>query len=439
MFGTSKISSLCASRAAETLFSDQDKNQAFQQIHNRKPYESRAVYGPRCPHSSIMNGSRKSGRVGNGSAIRVLRGSCGTDLFAQLVTQICHVGFALHLAATFIMRLRHKPMALHTFPTKRALPAWVSSLILHVLLVTLCGLLIPLPAPTKLSPQERVGRIVLATVSTANTPEYFDGSQQNQVANTQTAPQATSPLPPLENKPLPNLPSLALPGPAASEIDRDDLLPSLSLKSSRRGQFLSTEGNDAILAEDALRQNAGQFSGPPGEVSLFGSPHAVGRRFVFVIDRSKSMGDDGLGALTAAQLELTAALDRLEPTHQFEIVAYHHKTVFLGEKQLLPATPENTSRLSRFFNNLAAFGKTDHARGLLAACHLRPDAIFLLTDAGDPSPNPLQMRTILQTCAGRTSIHCIQFGFNQAPSQPGFMRKLASQTGGSYTFYALHP
>ena len=72
----------------------------------------------------------------------------------------------------------------------------------------------------------------------------------------------------------------------------------------------------------------------------FGSRAAVGNSFVFVIDRSKSMGGEGLGALDAAGEELTTALARLEPAHRFQVIAYHRQPVYLGQRRLLDATPE---------------------------------------------------------------------------------------------------
>jgi hypothetical protein len=56
----------------------------------------------------------------------------------------------------------------------------------------------------------------------------------------------------------------------------------------------------AILAEDALIPREKIPTGPTAQLSLFGSANAEGRSFVFVIDRSNSMGGEGLGAITNA-------------------------------------------------------------------------------------------------------------------------------------------
>ena len=61
--------------------------------------------------------------------------------------------------------------------------------------------------------------------------------------------------------------------------------------------------NDEILANDPLRNRSAGPSGPTAKMTLFGRA-GVGRSFVFLIDRSKSMGSQGLGAIAAAQREL---------------------------------------------------------------------------------------------------------------------------------------
>ena len=45
----------------------------------------------------------------------------------------------------------------------------------------------------------------------------------------------------------------------------------------------------------------------------------TGRRFVFILDRSQSMGGQGLGVLSQAQNELSEAISRLQENHQLLI------------------------------------------------------------------------------------------------------------------------
>ena len=78
-----------------------------------------------------------------------------------------------------------------------------------------------------------------------------------------------------------------------------------------------------MIADDQRRIKAQQPVGNPASISVFGSGQLNGRRFVFVIDRSQSMGAGGLGVLDRARTELANAINQLESNHSFQIVAYH--------------------------------------------------------------------------------------------------------------------
>jgi Ca-activated chloride channel family protein len=83
---------------------------------------------------------------------------------------------------------------------------------------------------------------------------------------------------------------------------------------------------------------------------------------------------------------------------------------------------------------MAAYGQTEHTRGLLAALRLKPEVIFLLTDAGDPAMKPGDFGTVRQATRGRTSIHCLHFGRGKPPEGENFMMRLAAENRGSYTY-----
>jgi hypothetical protein len=231
------------------------------------------------------------------------------------------------------------------------------------------------------------------------------------------------------------IPDLQLPGPAAPlGADTEGLVQTPRLQvSGRRSQFPSAVDQEALERERARLRGRGP-AGPAAEVSLFGSAPAVGHRFVFLIDRSQSMGGSGLGVLVEAEKELNRALAGLEPIHKFQIIAYHHKPTYFSDEGPLPATPENRRRVAKFFGGLAAFGATRHDIALLAALRAEPDCIFLLTDAGDPAPDQVTIHRIRQRAGGRTTIHCLQFGFEAGPGERNFMHQLAADTGGSYGY-----
>ena len=200
-----------------------------------------------------------------------------------------------------------------------------------------------------------------------------------------------------------------------------------------RPKILPGLDDAAILAEDAAIPREAVPSGPTAKLSLFGSAAAEGRSFVFVIDRSQSMGGGGLGAISAAAKELAAQLGRLTPEQKFQVVAYNQSAVYFRQRELLAADDANQKALVRFVSDLAAYGPTEHQRGLLAALKLKPEVIFLLTDGGDPHLDPGQLRVIHEAAGGRTTIHCLHFG--SGPADPdSFLRRLAAENRGSYLY-----
>jgi hypothetical protein len=207
--------------------------------------------------------------------------------------------------------------------------------------------------------------------------------------------------------------------------------------SQRRRVFLPPDPRDEarILAEDAQIPREQVPTGPIAELSLFGSkPPAQGRSFVFVIDRSSSMGSAGLGAIEAAAKELAARIHKLTQEHTFQVVAYNEATTRFTGRQLVPATAENKAKLVKYIAQLSAGGQTEHRYGLLAGLRLKPDVIFLLTDGGDPPLSPADLQFIRQQAGQRTSIHCVHFGRGPKPESPSFLEKLAKDNRGSYVY-----
>jgi len=101
-------------------------------------------------------------------------------------------------------------------------------------------------------------------------------------------------------------------------------------------------------------------------------------------------------------------------------VAYNQSVVYLTQRELIPATSDHKRKLVSFIASLAAFGQTEHSRGLLTALRMKPEVIFLLTDGGDPRLDPGQLLTIREAAAGRTTIHCLHFGPDRETKEAPF-------------------
>jgi hypothetical protein len=235
--------------------------------------------------------------------------------------------------------------------------------------------------------------------------------------------------------PPPLIPGLSLPPALGALPPADDLVglaaPGLP---GKRASILPGLGDTEAIAADLAIPREVLPTGPTAKLSLFGSSAAEGRSFVFVIDRSQSMGGARLGAIQAAAAELKTQLAALSDQQTFQVVAYNQSAVYFTDGGLTPASEANQQKLVKFLQDLAAYGQTEHIRGLLAAARLKPEVIFLLTDGGDPALTLAQIHTVRDATRGRASIHCLHFGRGQEPVGESFLKRLSAENRGSYTY-----
>ncbi|MCE9527539.1 MAG: hypothetical protein K8R36_15965, partial [Planctomycetales bacterium] len=204
---------------------------------------------------------------------------------------------------------------------RRRIPAWLLSLTLHLTAVLVGSLLVrgtQLPAVGEES--ARPAAIVLAHRTESTKTNYFtpeDLQKGESEAAAATSPSSSSEftgsLPTAAESPPPStvarLPEL--PGHLARSGETIVLKPQSSGNKGRLISHLTEADKAAILAEDAARPRVRGPTGPAAKVSLFGSHEAEGHSFVFLLDRSQSMGGDGLGAIEAASKELATSVAAL--------------------------------------------------------------------------------------------------------------------------------
>jgi hypothetical protein len=330
------------------------------------------------------------------------------------------------------------------YQPRRAVPAWLLSVACHVAVLLLAAWWIGRPQPAKgIVEADRPAGIVLVD-RTAGETHYFSDDAQI-AASKPTASAKASPAGAIAADALPGgdppplVPGISLPSRPGTVVGGEGIVANPQLGNGR-GRPVVLPGIDdaAIRAADTGLPQETAPTGPTAQLSLFGSGSATGRSFVFVIDRSQSMGGDGLGAIGAAAKELTVQLEQLSAEQRFQVVAYNQSVAMIDERALLPADEANKERLIEFVANTAAFGQTEHFRGLLAALKLKPDVIFLLTDGGDPLLDNSQLRSLRELAGGRTSIHCLHFGRGSAPEGEHFLQRLAAENRGSYVYIDMN-
>lgn len=323
------------------------------------------------------------------------------------------------------------------------LRAWIpglASLALH-LSVVVCATLVFRPAVKGFGDVAEAPRDAAVAVvrRSQQAVEYLTDSAPSELAT--SAAQASAA--PLENAPAPPQPAalsgLALPEPGSApavEIAGSGLA---AVAGSGRPGAVFPGLDEQALAEQAGRSAAAAPAEPSATLALFNSSGAKGNSFVLVVDRSASMGNEGLGAIDAAVQELRRRLVALSEEHKIQVIAYNSQLQSFGAGRLLPATSETKEGLLKFLTNIGAFGPTNHSRALLAALKLQPDVIILLTDGDEPGLDLTQQRIIRAQAGRRTSIHCLHFGRGPA-SEAGkgdFLRRLSLDNGGAYQYVEL--
>jgi hypothetical protein len=162
-----------------------------------------------------------------------------------------------------------------------------------------------------------------------------------------------------------------------------------------------------------------------------------GYKFVYVFDRSGSMGGDGNASLKAVKAELLASLKNLDTVHQFQIIFYNERPVLFNPSgtpgKLAFATEHNKVVAERFLNSIDALGGTDHEAALRMGAAMKPDVIFFLTDGDDPILTTQQMKKIEGWLAG-IHINIIEFGPGAQPDKESFLKELARRVGGEYVY-----
>ncbi len=177
-------------------------------------------------------------------------------------------------------------------------------------------------------------------------------------------------------------------------------------------------------------------SGGKARTSLFGVT-GEGYSFVYVFDRSGSMGGSGRTSLQMVKGELLKSLRNLGETQQFQMIFYNDRPTLFNPSgvagKLAFGNENNKQRAIQFIDSIAAEGGTDHLEALRAATGMHPDVIFFLTDGDRPKLTDHELEKVQRWAAG-TIINTIQFCPGPPPTETSFLEKLAQLTGGQYVY-----
>lgn len=350
-----------------------------------------------------------------------------------------------HLRSTELDTLRSTE--LDSFLWRLAVPAWLISVVVHAVLLVVLGLfgtsgMFGLGAgggnahevSFELSDGDAIGS---GDGAGAETPYFEAGDEAAGLASSPPTATASVDTSYLDDGP-PVDPTAVLPAQNTGAGVADAGLSSGSSSGSSSGPVgQGKSGSSGRGGSGGSGGNGGGIGDGRARTGIFGA-EGEGFKFIYVFDRSGSMGGSGRSALNSAKAELLASLEDLGDIHQFQIIFYNQEpTIFplAGEEgRLVFANHANKLRAERFIHQITADGATAHEDALKVALTLRPDVIFFLTDADEPTLSPTQMKRLEKLNSGHTVINVVEFGMGPDLGVENFLVRLARENRGQHAY-----
>jgi len=307
-------------------------------------------------------------------------------------------------------------------PQRRAvLPSWLLSLVFHLGVMVMLGLTLRL-GPHPGAAAERTAEVGIVLKHTEGDTEFFESGEDSGDADAAAPDTAETSLEEvLSDQPAP------------------DLSPDLPASRPIIGPGVLEGGGGTTVGEPGVRPGgSGRGTGDLGKgvTQVFGIP-GEGTKFVYVFDRSYSMGGPAPRPLDAAKAELIASLKSLDKIHQFQIIFYNDRPERFQDRhqpnKLFFASDRNKAEAEKFIRGITALGGTQHEDALKLAIRLKPDVIFFLTDADKPILWPGQLAEIRRRAQG-IAIHAIEFGIGPPGDADNFLKQLARDNGGKHAY-----
>jgi len=243
----------------------------------------------------------------------------------------------------------------------RQLPAWAISLLVHLALLLVLGLI------TLVTPSIADFAIIVVTE---------DGEEPlEQVAEIDLS---------VDLEEMEDLsPSFEAPSISESEISEltlDDIAAEVSDIGPPAIDQDSVSQINAIFSEDGAPMESVSDKAGKMTASFFGSK-SKGKRFVFVVDNSNSMGR---GRFYTAADELVKTVEKMEKDQYFYVIFFSDTAYPLfwptPVREMIPATPKNKERLHRWLYTVQLCLQTRGSGAMKLALSLQPDAVYILGD-----------------------------------------------------------
>jgi hypothetical protein len=192
---------------------------------------------------------------------------------------------------------------------------------------------------------------------------------------------------------------------------------------------LATGGLEGQSVGDGAGAGLAGGEGSGGGGAEFFGIGGDGGTFVYVVDMSGSMNEDG--KYERARAELLRSISSLDNGQSYYIIFYNDGWYPMAGDKPVVATAKQVDRTRRWVNRVWPGGGTFPMEALLRALELKPDAIYFLSD-GRFDPAVIEaLRVQNRASHGQIPIHTIAFVNEETI---GIMRQIAKQSGGKFRF-----
>ncbi|MFA8019091.1 vWA domain-containing protein [Bremerella cremea] len=288
-----------------------------------------------------------------------------------------------------------------------SMPAWLISVIVHCLGLTtlLLATLSPPPLPQALNlvatdqpESEELEQMVLE----------IEPQIEEEVELAMAAPQ-------LMSESIELLTAAPDPVMMSEAISVEELMPTQTID-------FAGMNPDGLLSEiDGLGDDVGKMT------KFFGTG-AKGRKILFLVDNSISMGG---GRMETALIELRKTIEGLTPNQEFYIIFYSDTAYPLFypsvEKQMVHANDKNKKKVTQWLDTVQMCLLTDGRDAITLALQLEPDLIYILGDGAFTDNADVELAN---TKLEGITIHTL--GMQVLPKDRGRFSAIATAHGGTY-------
>jgi hypothetical protein len=294
----------------------------------------------------------------------------------------------------------------------RGFPSWGISAVVHALIIIVLGLY-------TIGPPQNIAEVfsMLASAEDAepvDTEELLDVEIEVDTLDSQQVE--------LQDPGLANFGELSL---ASADV----------LEVRNVGEMMAASDNDlaSLLSRDG--RGLGEAGEGLGGATTFFGVRSKGRRFMYVVDNSNSMGN---GKFETACFELMKSVSQLGPKQQFYVIFFSDTAYPLfypkSAKDWVPATSSNQVLFEAWLKTIELCLQTRGEEAMERAFTMKPDVLYLL---GDGAFTDKTAQRTLSHQDSRVTVHTLGFGMREK-SRESF-EAIAARFRGKFHEVAVTP